>query len=107
MVRPPDQGGVVGGGLQVDTAELPQNDRIGDEALGLFVAPPIEPLHEEHPQDYLDGRGMAPEPPRVGIAPDEIGSHQPEESIVIEEHIEPCQLRFHFDFELTDLNTNI
>ena len=101
-VRPTDEGGVVGSALEVKPTELPQDDRIGDEVLGLFVAPPIEPLHEEHPQDHLNRRGMAPEPPRVGIALEEIGSSPREEFIVIEQHIESCQLRFHFEFELGD-----
>ena len=82
-VGPTDEGGIVGSGFEVEPTELPQDDRITHEALGLFVAPPVELLHEEHPQDHLNRRGMAPEPPRVGMALDKIGSDHREEFIVI------------------------
>src|SRR5215210_466348 len=60
-VRPADEGGVVGGTLQIQPAELAQNDGVINEAFGLFVAPSIESLDHQHPQDHLDGRGMATE----------------------------------------------
>ncbi len=50
-VRPPDEGGVVGSTLQVEPTELPQDDRIGDEMLGLLITPVVEALDDEHPQD--------------------------------------------------------
>ncbi len=42
---------------------MPQDDRIGDEVLGLLVAKAVESLDYQHPQDHFDGRGVAPEPP--------------------------------------------
>ena len=41
-VGPSDQGGVVGDALEVDAAELPQDQAIVDEVLGLRVAPAIQ-----------------------------------------------------------------
>ncbi len=44
MVRPADQGGVVGSGFEVEPTELPQDDLIGDEMLGLLITPVVEAL---------------------------------------------------------------
>src|SRR5215216_3241276 len=94
-VCPTDEGGIVGSTLQVEPTELPQDDRIGDEAFGLLVAPSIESLHDEHPQDHLYRSGVPPEPRRVGVAPSEVGFHRLKQHIVIEKPIEVSQLRLH------------
>src|SRR5829696_681832 len=61
LVGPTDKGSVVWSTLQVQSAELPQDDRIGDEAFGLLVAPSIKSLHDEHPHDHLYRSGVPPE----------------------------------------------
>ena len=61
-IRPTDEGGIVGRRLQVKPTELPLDERVGDEVLGLFIAPSVESLHEAHPQDRFHRRGVASEP---------------------------------------------
>jgi hypothetical protein len=73
---------------------LAQNDAVVNKVLGLLVAKAVESLDDEHPQDHLDGRGMAPQPPRVGVACGQVGFHHFEESVVIEQFIKVGQLRF-------------
>src|SRR5215204_4479638 len=62
LVSPTDECGVVRSTLQIEPTELPQDDGIGDEAFGLFVAPSIESLDHQHPQDHFGRGGMPPEP---------------------------------------------
>jgi hypothetical protein len=52
----------VGRSLQVESRELPQDDRVVDESLGLLVAEVVQTLHHQHPQHDLHGRGVSPEP---------------------------------------------
>jgi hypothetical protein len=101
-VRPTDEGGVVRDGLQVEPTELPQDDRIGDEVLSLFVAEVVEPFDHQHPQDHLDRRGVAPEPSRVGIPAAEIRFDPLEEDIVVQQPIQLSQLWFEPQLELGD-----
>jgi hypothetical protein len=68
--------------------------------LGLLITPVVEALDEEHPQDYFDGRGVAPEPLGVGLTAPEVGLHPLEEHIVIEQSIELDQLGFHLQLKL-------
>src|SRR5215204_425069 len=101
-VRPADEGGVVGNLLQIKAAELAQNYGLVDEALGLLVAEVVEPLYYEHPQDHLHGRRMPSTPAGVGMAFEEIGLHEVEEFVVIEQSIKVGELRFELEVELGD-----
>jgi hypothetical protein len=94
LVGPTDESGVVGSRLEIQPAELAQNDRVGDEAFRLLVAPSIESLDHQHPQDHFGRGGMPPEPSRVGVALKKIRLEEFEEFIVIEELIKLGKLRF-------------
>ena len=78
-IGPADEGGVVGRSLQIEPRELPQDDGIVDESLGLRVAPSVKPLDYEHPQDHLHGRGMPSNCAGVGMASEQIGLHEVEQ----------------------------
>jgi len=65
--------------------------------LRLFVAEAVESLNHQHPQDHFHGSGVASEPRRVGIPTAELRFDPLEEHVVIEQHIELRQLRFHFE----------
>src|SRR5215210_1282254 len=73
-----------------------------DEALGLLVAEVVEPLYREHSQDHLHERGMPSTPAGVGMAFEEIGFHEVEEFVVIEQSIKVGELRFKLEVELGD-----
>src|SRR5215213_5601655 len=100
LVGPADEGGVVGGSLEVEPGEPPEHYGIGDEMLRLFVARVVEAFDYQHPKDHLYGCGVSPEPPRVGVAHGKVGFHHREELIVVEQSIELFQLRFELKFEL-------
>lgn len=91
-----------GGALQVQAAELPQDDRIADEAFCLSVAPPVELLDHQHPQDDLHRCGVSPEPLRVEVALKKICLNELEEFIVFEQPVELYQLGFELQLELGD-----
>ena len=61
QVCPSDEGGVVRSALQIEATKLSQDDRIGNEVFGVLIAPSIEPLDHQHPQDHLNRRGMTAE----------------------------------------------
>jgi hypothetical protein len=42
LVGPPDERSVLGGSLKIEPPELPRDDGVVDEVLGLFVAPVLE-----------------------------------------------------------------
>src|SRR5215212_10337151 len=91
-IGPADEGGVVGRSLQIEPRELPQDDGIVHESLGLRVAPSIKPLDYEHPQDHLHWRGMPSNSAGVGMASQQIGLHEVEQLVVIEQFVEAGEL---------------
>jgi len=58
----------------------------------LGVAPVVEPPHDEHPEDHLDGRARSPVRAGVGEAAGEIRARLLEEGIIVEEPIQFPQL---------------
>ena len=59
QVGPAEQGRIIGHGLRIDATELAQHQAITDPALGGLIAPPIQVLDHQHPQDDLDRGGRA------------------------------------------------
>lgn len=100
QVRPADQRRVVGRGLQVQPAELPQDQRVRDVSLGGLEAPIVEAPYHQHPQDHLHRRGAAPEPLRVRVALGQVGLEPDEELVVIEQPVERGELGFHLQAQL-------
>lgn len=96
-IRPTDEGGVVGGALQVQAAELPQDDRIAETKRSVSLAPPVELLEHHHPQDDLHRFGVSPEPLRVEVAFKKICLKELEEFIVFEQPLELYQLGFELE----------
>jgi hypothetical protein len=94
-VGPAQKGGVVGHLLQVDAAELAQDEAVGHEALDLLVAPPVEPLDDEQTQDDLDRRTRPPQGQAARPAPRHVSLDPANDLVVLEQ---PIQLR-QFGFE--------
>jgi hypothetical protein len=101
-IGPADEGGVLGRSLQIEPPELPQDDGIVHESLGLRVAPSIKPLDYEHPQDHLHRRGMPSNSAGVGMASQQIGLHEVEQLVVIEQFVEAGEFGLEFELEFGD-----
>ena len=99
---PADQHGVVGDLLEVDAAELSEDQAVVDEVLGPREAPAVQPHHDEHPEDDLDGRGGAAVDAGHGVAPAEVVADAGEDLIVVEESIELGQPGLEPEAELRD-----
>ena len=95
-----DQGGVVGDLLEVDPAELAEDQAVVDEVLGLLVAPAIEPHDHEHAEDDLDRCGGPAPGAGLGMPAGEVGADEVEELVVVEEAVELLELRLEAQAEL-------
>ena len=89
--RPPEEGRVIGDPLPAEAAELPQDEAVADEVLGLGVAPVIEPFDDQQPEDDLDRRGGAAGAPGMGEAAREVGLDDLQQGVVVEQLVEPGQ----------------
>jgi hypothetical protein len=87
-VGPADEGGVVGHRLEIEAAELAQYQAVAHEALSLLVAPVVQALDDQEPQDDLDRGGMAPARRGVRPAPHQVGAYSLEQRVVIQQLIE-------------------
>jgi hypothetical protein len=87
-VGPADERGVVRDRRQVDAAELAQDQAVGDAALGLRVAPAIEPLDHQQAQDHLDGGAVAAPGRGVRIPLGQIGFDPLDDRVLVEQAVQ-------------------
>lgn len=90
---PADQCGVIRDRLQIDPAELAQDQAVAHETLDLGIAPAVQSAHEQQPQDDLDRRGGPPARRRPGIPRGEVGPHALVQVVVVQQRIEPREHR--------------
>ena len=81
-------------GLEPKPTELAQHQAVADEVLGLRIAPVVQVLHDQQPQDDFDGCGWPSGLCAVRSAAAEIGFDLLEDLIVFEQPIEFGQLGF-------------
>src|ERR687886_1179279 len=93
-VGPAQQCGVVRHLLQINAAELAQDQTVGDEVLNLLVAPAVEALDHKQAQNDLDRRARASEDQAVWRTPCQVGLDAPKDAVVLEQGIELAQHRF-------------
>ena len=93
QVGPADERGVVGHGLEVHPAALPQHQAIGHEVFRLFVTPAVEPLDDEQAEDDFDRGGMPPARGGLRAAFGEIRPHALIEGVVVQQRVELRQDR--------------
>src|SRR5262249_55428607 len=106
-VGPSDQRGVVGDALEVDAAELAEDQAVVDEVLGLLEAPGVQPHDHEHAEDDLDRGGGAAAGGGPGVSRGEVAADEVEELVVVEEAVELLQLRLEAEPELGDQREQI
>ncbi len=102
QVGPAVQGGIVRHRLQVDPAELAQDQAVTDEVLGVFITPAVHTLDHQHPQDHLDRRAMPAQGQTVRVALDQIRFDSLEERVIVQQVVEFAQLRLKVGIELGD-----
>jgi hypothetical protein len=93
-MRPAQEGGVVGHLLQVDAAELAQDEAVGHEVLDLRVAPVVEPLDDEQAQDDPDRGTGPPQRQAVRPAPRHVGFDPAKDRVILEQPIQLRELGF-------------
>jgi hypothetical protein len=97
QVGPAQQGRIVRCSLEPQPAELPQDQAVAHELLGLGVAPAVQPPRDQHPQQHLDRRRGPPGLPRARMPPSEVLAQRPEQDVVIEQGIQPSQHRLELE----------
>src|ERR671938_934094 len=93
-VGPAQQRGVVRHLLQIDAAELAQDQTVGNEVLDLLVAPAVEALDHEKAQDDLDGRARPSPAQGVWRPLRQVGPDALKDRVTLEQAIEFAQHRF-------------
>jgi len=106
-VGPADQRGVVGDTLEIDAAELAEDQAVVDEVFGLGVAPAVEPHDDEHAEDDLDGGGGSSSGAGLGITAGQVAADEVEQLVVIQEMIELLQLGLETEAKLGDKREQI
>src|SRR3954469_24265070 len=91
-LRPAHQRRVVGNRFPIQPTELAQHEAVPDQVLGLFVAPAVEPLDHQHPQEHLDRGAMPSTGPTLRAAPTEIRLDPLEEPVVLQQSVQLTQL---------------
>ena len=99
QVGPAHQRGVVRYGVQPHSAELAQHQAVADEVLGLGVAPVVQMLNNQQPQDHLDWCGWSAGLSRTRPSSAQISFDLLEDLVVFEQPIQFSQLRFKPQFE--------
>jgi hypothetical protein len=89
---PADQGRVVGDLLEVNPAELAEDQAVVDEVLALLVAPAAEPHDHEHAEDDLHRGGGPAAGPRPRGAAGHVVADEVEDLVVVEQAVELLQL---------------
>ena len=73
------------------------------QGLTFFIEiPSIKPLDYEHPQDHLNRRAMASDSAGVGMASEQIGLHEVEQLVVIEQFVEAGEFGLELKLEFGD-----
>ena len=88
QVGPADEGGGVWHTLEVDAAELTQDETITDPVRGLGVAPVVEVLDDQHAQDDFDRGGGATIDECARKAFGQVSFHSLKEGIVVKQGVE-------------------
>ena len=91
--RPAQERGVVRRAFEPQPTELPQHQAIIDELLGLGVAPPVQPAHDQQPQEHFDRRRGPPSLQGVRAAAPQIGLDGLEQRIVLQQPVQLGQDR--------------
>jgi hypothetical protein len=94
QIGPAHQCRVVRHRLEAKTTELAQHQAVANEVLGLRVAPVVQVLHDQQPQDHFNGCGWPPGSQRVWPTSAQIGFDLVEDVVVFEQPIQLCQLGF-------------
>ena len=100
QVGPADHGGVVGDGLEVEAAELAQDQAIADEVFGFLVAPLVEAFDDKEAQDDFDGCAVAAAGQAVGGAAGQVGFDALEDGIIVEQAVEFTEFGLEVSHEL-------
>jgi hypothetical protein len=95
QVRPTNQGCIIGDRLQIDPTELAQDQTVRDKVLGLGVAPAIQPLDDQHPQNDLNRGGKPSAAEGLGRPAGKVRLHRLKQDVIVQQAVELGENRNH------------